>query len=124
MNSPSTSLVDVANWPQSASTRVGGNRIDEAIAAYINRKYNLIVGDRTAEEIKIAIGSALPLEQELSMEVRGRDKVAVPQQKHHTTLLTSGGRNIVGACITEQTTSPAPASPVQPSSSLCALLAD
>ena len=60
----------------SASTRVGGNRIDEAIAAYIKRKYNLIVGDRTSEEIKIAIGSALPLEKELSMEVRGRDQVA------------------------------------------------
>ncbi len=60
----------------SASSRVGGNRIDEAIAAYIKRKYNLIVGDRTAEEVKIEIGSALPLEKELSMEVRGRDQVA------------------------------------------------
>jgi rod shape-determining protein MreB len=60
----------------SASTRVGGNRIDEAIAAYLKRKYNLIVGERTSEEIKIAIGSALPLEKELSMEVRGRDQVA------------------------------------------------
>lgn len=60
----------------SASTRVGGNKIDEAIAAYLKRKYNLIVGVRTSEEIKIAIGSALPLEKELSMEVRGRDQVA------------------------------------------------
>jgi rod shape-determining protein MreB len=60
----------------SASTRVGGNKIDEAIAAYLKRKYNLIVGDRTSEEIKIAIGSALPMEKELSMEVRGRDQVA------------------------------------------------
>lgn len=60
----------------SASTRVGGNKIDEAIAAYLKRKYNLIVGERTSEEIKIAIGSALPLEKELSMEVRGRDQVA------------------------------------------------
>jgi rod shape-determining protein MreB and related proteins len=60
----------------SASTRVGGNKIDDAIAAYLKRKYNLIVGDRTSEEIKIAIGSALPLEKELSMEVRGRDQVA------------------------------------------------
>ncbi len=71
----------------SHSTRVGGNRIDEAIAAYIKRKYNLVVGDRTAEEIKIAIGSAVPLEQELSMEVRGRDQVAgLPK----TINLTSG----------------------------------
>ncbi len=60
----------------SQSVRVGGNKIDEAIAAYIRRKYNLLVGDRTAEEIKIEIGSALPLEEELTMEVRGRDQVA------------------------------------------------
>ena len=71
----------------SHSTRVGGNRIDDAIGAYIKRKYNLVVGDRTAEEIKIAIGSAVPLEQELSMEVRGRDQVAgLPK----TIVLTSG----------------------------------
>jgi rod shape-determining protein MreB len=60
----------------SASTRIGGNRLDEAIAAYIKRKYNLIIGERTAEEVKIKIGSALPLENELTMEVRGRDQVA------------------------------------------------
>jgi rod shape-determining protein MreB len=59
----------------SASTRIGGNRLDEAIAAYIKRKYNLIIGERTAEEVKIKIGSALPLENELTMEVRGRDQV-------------------------------------------------
>jgi rod shape-determining protein MreB len=71
----------------SASTRVGGNRIDDTIAAYIKRKYNLIVGDRTAEEVKVQIGSALPLEKELSMEVRGRDQVAgLPK----TILITSG----------------------------------
>jgi rod shape-determining protein MreB len=60
----------------SASTRVGGINLDEAIAAYIKRKYNLAVGERTAEEIKIKIGSALPLEEEMTMEVRGRDVVA------------------------------------------------
>lgn len=60
----------------SNSIRVGGNKFDEAIAAYIKRKYNLIVGERTAEEVKITIGSAMPMEQELSMEVRGRDQVA------------------------------------------------
>ncbi|MGB5932214.1 MAG: rod shape-determining protein [Anaerolineae bacterium] len=58
------------------SVRVGGNRMDEAIAAYLRRKYNLMVGERTAEEIKIVIGSALPLEEELTMEARGRDQVA------------------------------------------------
>jgi len=60
----------------SSSVRVGGNRLDEAIAAYIKRKYNLMIGDQTAEEIKIRIGSALPMDEDLSMEVKGRDQVA------------------------------------------------
>jgi rod shape-determining protein MreB len=60
----------------STSLRVGGNRIDEAIATYIRKKYNLMIGERTAEEVKITIGTALPLERELSMEVRGRDLIA------------------------------------------------
>jgi rod shape-determining protein MreB len=58
------------------SLRVGGNRFDEAIASYIRKKYNLMVGERTAEEVKIAIGTALPLDRELHMEVRGRDLIA------------------------------------------------
>ena len=49
----------------STSLRVGGNKFDEAIATYIRKKYNLMVGERTAEEVKIAIGTALPLEREL-----------------------------------------------------------
>ena len=57
------------------SVRVAGNRIDDAIASYVKRKYNLMIGERMAEEIKIQIGSATPLEEELSMEVRGRDQV-------------------------------------------------
>ena len=60
----------------SASVRVGGNRFDEAIASYIRKKYNLMVGERTAEEVKIQIGAALPLDRELHMEVRGRDLIA------------------------------------------------
>lgn len=59
-----------------ASVRVGGNRIDEAIINYVKRKYNLMVGEQTAEEIKITIGSALPLTDELKMEVKGRDQVS------------------------------------------------
>jgi rod shape-determining protein MreB and related proteins len=58
------------------SLRVGGNKFDESIASYIRKKYNLMVGERTAEEVKIAIGTALPLERELTMEVRGRDLIA------------------------------------------------
>src|SRR5687768_9017510 len=60
----------------STSLRVGGNRFDEAIANYIRRKYNLMIGDRTAEDVKIQIGSALPLDEPLRMEVKGRDMIA------------------------------------------------
>ncbi|WP_309713691.1 rod shape-determining protein [Armatimonas sp.] len=60
----------------SKSLRVGGNKIDEVIIRHIKNSYNLMIGDRTAEEIKIRIGSAFPLEQELYMEVKGRDLVA------------------------------------------------
>lgn len=59
-----------------SSVRVGGIRLDEAIAAYVRRKYNLIIGQPTAEEVKIRIGSALPLDEPLTMEVQGRDQVA------------------------------------------------
>jgi rod shape-determining protein MreB len=60
----------------SESVRLAGDRMDDAIAAYIKRRHNLIIGDRTAEEVKITIGSALPLEEELTMEVRGRDQIS------------------------------------------------
>jgi rod shape-determining protein MreB len=60
----------------SQSVRVGGNRFDEAITNYIRRKYNLMIGDRTAEEVKIAIGSALPMDEPMTMEVKGRDMIA------------------------------------------------
>ncbi len=59
----------------STSLRVGGNRIDDAIAAYIRRKYNLMVGDQTAEQIKIGLGSAIVLNPAETLEVRGRDHV-------------------------------------------------
>jgi len=58
------------------SVRVGGLRLDEAIAAYVRRKYNVIIGQPTAEEIKIRIGSALPMEEEKNVEIQGRDQVA------------------------------------------------
>ena len=69
-------VVSVYGIVVSSSVRVGGNRFDEAIATYIRRKYNLMIGDQTAEEIKINIGSALPLKEKLTMEVRGRDQMA------------------------------------------------
>jgi len=69
------SLGGIVAW---ASARVGGNKIDQAIAEYIRKKHNLAIGERTAEEIKIAIGSALPLppKEEGSFEVRGRDLIS------------------------------------------------
>ena len=60
----------------SRSLRVGGNKLDEVIARHIKNSYNLMIGDRTAEEIKIKIGSAFTMKQETTMEVRGRDLVA------------------------------------------------
>jgi rod shape-determining protein MreB and related proteins len=60
----------------SHSLRVGGNKLDEAIVRHIRNAYNLMIGEPTAEEIKIKIGSAYPLAQELRMEIRGRDLVA------------------------------------------------
>lgn len=59
----------------SESVRVAGDRLDDAIAAYVKRRHNLVVGDRTAEELKIAIGSALMLEEEMTYQVRGRDQI-------------------------------------------------
>jgi rod shape-determining protein MreB len=59
----------------SQSLRVAGNKLDEAIIRHIRRVYNLMIGERTAEEIKITIGSAYRLENEMVMEIRGRDLI-------------------------------------------------
>jgi rod shape-determining protein MreB and related proteins len=59
-----------------ASVRVGGDEMDEAIILYLKKNYNLLIGESTSERIKIQIGSAYPLEEELEMEVKGRDLVA------------------------------------------------
>lgn len=60
----------------SRSIRVGGDEMDEAIIQYIKKQYNLMIGDRTAEEIKIKIGTAYHKDREAEMEIRGRDLVA------------------------------------------------
>ncbi|MBI3943875.1 MAG: rod shape-determining protein [Chloroflexi bacterium] len=70
-----SAVISMSGIVVASSVRVGGNKIDEAIAAYLRRKYNLAIGDPTAEEVKMEIGSALPLEEKLTMEVRGRDQV-------------------------------------------------
>lgn len=58
------------------SLRIGGNELDDAVTQHLKKIYNLMIGERTAEDIKIKIGSAYPLEEELSMEVKGRDLVS------------------------------------------------
>jgi len=68
-------VISMAGIVYSSSVRVAGNEMDEAIIQYIKRKYNLLIGERTAEEIKIKIGSAFPLDEELTMEIKGRDLV-------------------------------------------------
>ncbi len=69
-------VVSLGGLVISKSIRTAGDKIDQAIVDYVKRKYNLLIGDRVAEEIKIEIGSALPLEKELVMTVNGRDQVS------------------------------------------------
>ena len=66
-------IISLAGIVFSRSLRVGGDEFDDTIVAYMKRAYNLMIGERTAEEIKMTIGSAYPLEEELSMDVKGRD---------------------------------------------------
>lgn len=66
-------IISLGGVVSAHSARVGGNKIDTAIAQYIKKRHGLAIGERTAEEVKIAIGSALPLVKEDYAEVRGRD---------------------------------------------------
>ena len=66
-------IISLGGIVASHSARVGGNRIDQAISDYIKRKYSLAIGERTAEEVKIKIGSAIAQVKEEYMDVRGRD---------------------------------------------------
>jgi rod shape-determining protein MreB len=69
-------LISLSGIVFSRSVRVAGDELDEAIIQYMKRAYNLMIGERTAEDIKIKIGSAYPIEKEATMEVKGRDLVA------------------------------------------------
>ncbi|MBH54179.1 MAG: rod shape-determining protein [Opitutaceae bacterium] len=76
-------IISLAGVVYSKSIRVGGDELDAANINYMKRAYNLLIGERTAEEIKVKIGSAAPLDEELSLEVRGRDSVAgLPKTLH------------------------------------------
>jgi rod shape-determining protein MreB len=68
-------VISLGGIVASTSVKCAGNRIDTAIADYIKKTFNLAIGDKTAEEIKIKVGSAIPLDEELSMTIKGRDYV-------------------------------------------------
>jgi rod shape-determining protein MreB and related proteins len=68
-------VISLAGTVYSRSVRVAGNEMDDAIIQYLKRKYNLLIGERSAETIKWEIGSAYPLKDELRMEIKGRDLV-------------------------------------------------
>src|ERR687889_121174 len=68
-------VISLSGIVYSRAVRVAGNEMDEAITQYIKRKYNLLIGERTAEAIKIQLGSGFPLDEPLSMDVRGRNLI-------------------------------------------------
>ncbi|MEL7210222.1 MAG: rod shape-determining protein [Actinomycetota bacterium] len=68
-------VISLGGIVASQSCRVGGDELDEAIIAYLKKEYSLALGERTAEEVKLTLGSAWPLEEELQAEIRGRDLV-------------------------------------------------
>ncbi len=74
-------VISLAGIVTSESLRIGGDEMDDAIIQHMKRVYNLLIGERTAEKIKIEIGSAYPMEEEKSMAVKGRDLIAgLPRQ--------------------------------------------
>jgi rod shape-determining protein MreB len=68
-------VISLAGIVYSKSVRVAGNEMDEAVIQYIKKKYNLLVGERTAEQVKFEIGSAFPIDEPVTMEIKGRDLI-------------------------------------------------
>jgi rod shape-determining protein MreB len=68
-------VISLAGIVYSKSVRVAGNEMDEAVIQFIKKKYNLLIGERTAEQIKLEIGSAFPLDEPITMEIKGRDLI-------------------------------------------------
>jgi rod shape-determining protein MreB len=68
-------VISLAGIVYSKSVRVAGNEMDEAIIQYIKKKYNLLIGERSAEQVKLELGSAFPLDEPLTMEIKGRDLI-------------------------------------------------
>ncbi len=69
-------VISLAGIVFAKSVRIGGDKLDEAIIQYVKRKYNLLIGERTAEAIKMGIGTAYPTDEVMTMEIKGRDLVA------------------------------------------------
>ena len=96
-------VISMAGIVYGRSVLIAGNKMDEDIVQYIKRKYNLLLGERTAEEIKINIGSAFPQEEELTMEIKGRDlvegipKTLVISDEEIREALSETVSNIIGA---------------------------
>ncbi|MDX1500867.1 MAG: rod shape-determining protein [Thermoanaerobaculia bacterium] len=68
-------VISLAGTVYSRSVRIAGNEMDDAIIQYLKRKYNLLIGERTAEQVKMDLGSAFPLKEEIRVEIKGRDLV-------------------------------------------------
>ncbi len=90
-------VISLSGIVYSRSVRVAGNEIDEAIIQYLKRRYNLLVGERTAEQIKMQIGSAYPLDKPLTMEIKGRNLIeGVPKT---ITVDDSEIREAIAECV-------------------------
>ena len=90
-------VISLSGIVYSRSVRVAGNEMDDAIMHYLKRKFNLLIGERTAEQIKIEIGSAFPLEKPISMEVKGRDLIeGVPKT---LTVVDAEIREALSECV-------------------------
>ncbi|MBV9762721.1 MAG: rod shape-determining protein [Acidobacteriaceae bacterium] len=90
-------VISLSGIVYSRSVRVAGNEMDDAIMNYLKRKYNLLIGERTAEQIKIQIGSAYPLERPLTMEIKGRNLIeGVPRT---VTIEDSEIREALADCV-------------------------
>ena len=77
-------VISLAGIVYAQSVRVGGDEMDEAIISYIKRNYNLLIGERTAEEIKIQVGSAYVIGERKTLEIKGRDLIAaIPKNSRH-----------------------------------------
>ncbi len=90
-------VISLSGIVYSRSVRVAGNEMDDAIMQYLKRKYNLLIGERTAEMIKITVGSAYPLDRPLTMEIKGRNLIeGVPKT---ITIEDSEIREALGECV-------------------------